>query len=397
LRDEFVEFVGTVDSAAPAPIDDWYVEPWPEAVETAALLQEVVDKIGKHLVARPHEKLTKALWAAMAWVHEVAATHSPILVATSAEGDSGKTTAIGILSFLVPKPHKSTELTGPNVYRFVDREKPTLFVDDADDLFRRKTDLGHIFNAGWTRGTKIPRQVQGVTVWFDPFCPKAIGLVGLNMPRTLVTRGIIIKLWPKKAEEKVEDFLHIDDAEFGVLRRKLARWSADHAMALKDARPLLPAGFNNRAAANWRLLLAIAELAGGAWPEQARDAAARLSRTVHKPSQGMRLLEAFRGIFATGRKEITSAALADQLNADPAAMWCEFNHGGNVTQRQVAHLLDAFDIHPIPLHPTRRKDFARRGYKFEQFTDAFARCLPGDAIIRSPAAKTRRKARKAKR
>jgi hypothetical protein len=169
----------------------------------------------------------------------------------------------------------STELTGPNVYRFVDHEKPTLFVDDADTLFRRKSDLAHIFNASWTRGTKIPRQVNGVTVWFDPFCPKAIGLVGLDMPRTLASRSIIIKLWPKKANEKVESFFHADDAEFGILRRKLARWSADHAVALKDARPLLPANFNNRAAANWRLLLAIAELAGEPFPKDARNAAER--------------------------------------------------------------------------------------------------------------------------
>jgi hypothetical protein len=31
-----------------------------------------------------------------------------------------------------------------------------------------------------------------------------------------------------------------------------------------------PPGLNNRAAANWKLLLAIAEFAGGPWPELAR-------------------------------------------------------------------------------------------------------------------------------
>jgi hypothetical protein len=261
----------------------------------------------------------------MAWVHEAAAIHSAYLVVTSAEPDSGKTTTLGVLSFMVPKPYLAADLTGPNVYRFVDREKPTLFNDDADDVFGRKTDLGTIYNVAWTRGTKIPRQVMGNTVWFDPFCPKVIGLIGMGVPRALVTRGIIIKLWPKTATETVEDFIHTDDEAFGVLRRKLARWSADHAVALKDAMPLLPANFNNRAAASWRLLLAIAELAGDVFPKQARNAAERLSRTFHKPSWSRRLLEAFREIFASGHSEITSAAVAKTLNAS-----CTLSMGNKV-------------------------------------------------------------------
>jgi hypothetical protein len=31
-------------------------------VATAALLQELIDKIGKHIVARPHELLAIGLW-----------------------------------------------------------------------------------------------------------------------------------------------------------------------------------------------------------------------------------------------------------------------------------------------------------------------------------------------
>ena len=87
--------------------------------------------------------------------------------------------------------------------------------------------------------------------------------------------------------------------------------------------------------------------------------------------------------------------MVEQLNGDPTGVWCEFNHGGSITQRQVAHLLDAFEIHPGPLHPTRRRDFARRGYRLEQFTEAFAQFLPRDPIIRSPA-KRRKRAKPAK-
>jgi putative DNA primase/helicase len=138
-------------------------------------------------------------------------------------------------------------------------------------------------------------------------------------------------------------------------------------------------------AANWNLLLAIAELAGGDWPEQAKEAAERLAHSGRRPSDGVRLLAAFRAVFGAGKTEITSAAMVAELIADPTSVWVAYHRGGAITQRQIAILLDGFDIHPVSLHPTRKKDFARQGYKLSQFIDAFARYLPlEDPIIQSP-------------
>jgi hypothetical protein len=69
------------------------------------------------------------------------------------------------------------------------------------------------------------RQIPGNrdTHWYDPFCSKVVGLIGLNMPRALVGRSIAIKLLPKKADEKVADFSHSDNDEFIALRSKAAR------------------------------------------------------------------------------------------------------------------------------------------------------------------------------
>ena len=49
--------------------------------------------------------------------------------------DSAKSTLLGVLRFLVPKPFVSVEPTGPGLYRTIDREHPTLIIDEADDLF----------------------------------------------------------------------------------------------------------------------------------------------------------------------------------------------------------------------------------------------------------------------
>jgi putative DNA primase/helicase len=161
-----------------------------------------------------------------------------------------------------------------------------------------------------------------------------------------------------------------------VLRRKLARFAADNAGALKDAQPIIPSDLINRDAANWWLLLAVAELAGGEWPKRARDAAERLTRRGRRPSDGVQLLAAFKDIFATGRKEITSENVVAELHKDPTSIWAEYKHGGPITQRQVAHLLDAFDIDPVVVHPTKRSNSSPRGYKASQFVDALTRFYP---------------------
>jgi hypothetical protein len=226
------------------------------------------------LSVQPYEALVIALWIMFAWVHDIA-RHSPILAFNSAEHASGKTVALEILSYLTPRPCPSVEITGPALFRYVDQLKPTLLIDEIDTLFARKRDLLHIVNQSWTRNFKIQRTVRVgnelQVQFFSPFCPKALAGLNLNLSRTLASRCIMILLWPALPDSKI-DFEVYDDENFALLRRQLARWRDDHSAVLKEAKPVLPAGFANRRAQNWRIMLAIAELAGGEWPQQARRA-----------------------------------------------------------------------------------------------------------------------------
>ena len=377
IRDHFTAFVGM--QSWTASTDLWNVELWPDPVETQALLQKISAKIRKYIVLRPEAVIATALWTMTAWAHE-GATHSPILAAISVEPDSGKSTLLGVLRFLVPKPFVSVEPTGPSVYRTVDREHPTLIIDEADDLFYRKSDLRAIVNAGWSRGTKIPRQGR----WYDPFCPKILGILGkTKLPRTIASRSIILKMWPKKPDEKTEDFAYADDPEFSTIRRKLARWAADNVRIIKDLKPPQPPGFNNRLNANWKLLLQIAQHAGGSWPEQARRSAIYLSRVPYEPSAGVQLLAALRAMFTKNRREITSEQVVQELLADPDSRWHEYRSRGPITKNQVAALLKDFEIRPVVVHPTKRADLSRHGYRAAQFEDAFARFLPPEPNIRT--------------
>ena len=77
--------------------------------------------------------------------------------------------------------------------------------------------------------------------------------------------------------EQVEAFRHRIHAPLGEeLFRRLEGWAAAVADRAEAARPKMPVGVEDRAADIWEPLLAIADLAGGAWPDLARKAAAVL-------------------------------------------------------------------------------------------------------------------------
>ena len=176
IRDDFTVFVGMESRAAST--DPWNVEPWPDPVETCVLLQEISAKISKYIVMRPEAVTATVLWTTIAWAQE-GATHSPILAAISVEPNSGKSTLLGVLRFLAPKPFVSVEPTGPSVYRTVDSEHPTLIVDEADDLFtesptygRSSMPVGAVARKLPGRGVGTIRSARKFSVsWARPNCP----------------------------------------------------------------------------------------------------------------------------------------------------------------------------------------------------------------------------------
>jgi hypothetical protein len=160
VRDEFEE-------SAPAPGAEEVVELWPEPVGAEKLLADLRRQIQRYIVVHDHAATAVALWVMLSWVHNAIAIHSPYLVVTSAEPDSGKTTLLGVLERLTFKPRIAIELTGPTLYREVDQIHPTLIIDEADTLFLRKRDLLHIiktirssrsFGAGLRVGALITRR-----------------------------------------------------------------------------------------------------------------------------------------------------------------------------------------------------------------------------------------------
>ena len=83
----------------------------------------------------------------------------------------------------------------------------------------------------------------------------------------------------KRSDERVTRFRPLRPGDLPDLKRRCIRWAADNLISLRDAAldVAVPDGLNDRAADNWEPLLAIADRAGGDWPERARKAALALS------------------------------------------------------------------------------------------------------------------------
>jgi Protein of unknown function (DUF3631) len=371
--------VGTLDdrreaARAERPVRDVIfpaIEPASSPVDGGALLASVSRRIRRHIVASEHLFTAAALWTGFAWTHDAYA-HSPLLLATSKEPNSGKTTLIELLKLLVPRGLSAVDMTAPTLFRFIEKFNPTFVCDEADTLFREKEQLRSLFNSGWTRGSGVPR-INPDTLEpeiFPTFAPKIIGMKGLRLPDATLSRAIVLEMQRKLPGEVVEDFEHLDDAELLMLRGQFARWAADNTTSLRQAKPAVPEGFYNRLACNWRPLLAVADRAGGDWPELARKAAEALTGkdpgTVYAET-----LAAIRAILGDNER-MFSEDIVRELHAIEGGPWAEWGKNGKpISQNALARLLK-----PITPEQMRIGAETKRGYERSQFRDAFARYLP---------------------
>jgi putative DNA primase/helicase len=352
------------------------LEPWPDPVNAAELLAEIEAKFRRYVVAPDAIVTASVLWGAFTYLVEIA-VYAPKLVFTFPERDAGKSAALDVLRWIVQRGYPAVEVTGAVLFRIIDRLRPTPVLDEADSLFERRTVLAFIMNASWANnGVKIPRTgSRGEIVEYDIYGTQLIGMRGMKMPDTTASRCIICLVWPKLASEVVEEFDKLDDAEFKTIRRKLQRLAVDNAVALKAAAPEFPPGFNNRVRMNWKMLFAIADLAGGEWSARARKAALELEVGRDEPSENKRLFAALRDVWGNA-KERTSESVCKALAGHPSGEWANFRGKGPINQIQLAALLRPFGIRPIHgMHPTKRSTKTCGGYRRSQFEDAWKRLL----------------------
>lgn len=354
------------------------VEPWRAPVDPAALLNDISATVKRFIVCKDATANAAALWVAMTWFMDVVQV-APLAVITAPEKRCGKSQLLSILGRLAHRPIMSSNISAAALFRTIDALHPTLLIDEADSFMRKNEDLRGILDAGHTRDSAYVIRIVGEDMQpkkFDVWGAKALAGIG-HLADTLMDRAIVLPLRRKLPQESVERLRHAEPELFETLARKLARFAQDYKTAVARARPDLPEDLHDRAQDNWEPLLAIADVAGGKWPDVALCAAQELSGN-HGPTMttGTALLAAIRNVFrATGKDRIATADLIEALCADTEARWATFNDGAHITSRQIAAILDGYEIYSGTVRISPSKTL--KGYMAENFEDAFSRYLDG--------------------
>jgi hypothetical protein len=358
------------------------IEPAAQSVEGAVLLLHLTDVVRRHVVLPDHAAIAVALWVVWTHTYDFWDT-APRLVLTSPEKRCGKTTLLRVLTALVPRPLAASNVTPAALFRAVEAARPTLLIDEADSFATDNDELRGLVNSGHTRETAYVVRCVGddheprvYTTW----TPIALAAIG-RLPGTIMDRAIVISLRRRLPDEPICRYDAGARAACEALARSAARWVLDAASGLAAADPAIPDALHDRAADNWRPLLAIAETAGGVWPDRARSAAVALSGEgdLEDAGLGVRLLADIRTIYdEVGTDRLSSAALCERLSEIEEAPWADWRHGKPITPAQLARLLRPFGV--VSRTVRLRDGGIAKGYLRDDLVDAWDRYVPPSSV-----------------
>ncbi len=346
-----------------------------------------------------------ALWVIHTWVLD-AFEYTPYLHVFSAETSSGKSRLLEVLALLVNKPWKAESVSTAVLFRRIEIDRPTLLYDEIDNVFRGAgkdddtKDLRACLNSGFKRGGKFARCVgQNANLEvkeFATFGPKALSGIGRVLSDTLSNRCIPIELQRQFREQKAERFRERKaQAELAPLRAEIEAWSQTLGVidALRGAQSVLPEELTDRQMDIAEPILAIAEMAGGNWPEKARASVIKLCTHGDAVlSVGVQLLAAIRGIFDdSGESKLTTREILERLAAIEDGPWAFMFEDAlkheklQTAASKLARKLkpyktpDGGSIQPRVIKLTDGS--TPRGYHKEDFRAAWERYLPTPAPI----------------
>ena len=351
---------------------------WPEPVDGDELLTELQAMFERHLVLGPMAHIALPLWAVFTHALDCGFTN-PRLIVFAPEKRCGKSTVLRLLSAVVRGGHITSNMTAAALYRWIEQSRPTLLIDEAGQHLSANDAFKSILNSGLNKDTAFVDRTNPQTYepeQFSTWAPIGIALIG-RLWGTLEDRSIMVPMRRKLPSESVK---RLDDtSDYRDLGRKAARWVKDNEARLREHDPSVPENLNDRAQDVWRPLLRIADVVGGDWASLARQAAIELSRiNEDEDSERVELLSDVRQVFrGEGVERLSSKTLIDQLSSLEESRWSPFRSSHRINPRQLSDMLRPFGIRPASV---REGQTTFKGYKLEDFQDAFARYLPVENV-----------------
>jgi hypothetical protein len=363
------------------------------AAGLSALLDALCAFLRRYVVFQlPEQPRVIALWVAHCWALD-AFDYTPYLHIDSPEKQCGKTRLLDCLELLTPKPWRAILPSEAVLFRKIERDRPTLLLDEIDGIFSngkddRKEALRSLLNAGFEAKVTIPRCVgQGASfAEFRVFCAKALAGIG-KLPDTIRDRSVAIQLARRVRDEPVQRFRKRDtETEAAVIRTGLGEWSKLPGIveALRGTRPVLPDPLTDRQQDICEPLLAVADMAGGEWPKQARSDLITLYGQTQDETEslGVKLLSDIRKTFNNEQvdkfstQQLLEILVAQETDSPWAGWWERDLKDGNTNgpAQKLARMLKPFKIKACVIRFP--DDNTARGYRADDFQEAWKRYLP---------------------
>jgi Protein of unknown function (DUF3631) len=356
--------------------------------EGAGLLAELHAALCRYVVLPSGEAADAVtLWIAASHA-QPAWEHAPRLAVVSPLKRCGKSRLLDVVAETCHGPLITVNATIAAVVRSIGEDPPTLLVDEADTLWGSRKqadnneDLRGLLNAGHQRNRPMLRwDVTSRTAErLDTFAMAMLAAIG-ELPDTIMDRAVVVRMRRRAPGEQVDPYRTRRDAPpLNTLRDRLTRWAREHLGDLQHAQPAMP--LEDRAADTWEPLVAVADLAGGPWPDRARAAATTMTaaeaQQEEDTSASVRLLGDLREVFdQAGAEALYSVTILDALHKLDEAPWADW-YGHLLRPRELANLLRAYGVRPrdVREHGTGPQ---RKGYTRADLYEPWARYVPGHA------------------
>lgn len=355
------------------------IEPWPESVNGANLLNEIWAILNRYLSLPDGASIAIATWILHTYAMDCF-EFTPRLCIISPEKRCGKTTLLSLIECLSYKVINVSNITAAAMFRAVEKWRPTLLIDEADSFLVGNESLRGIINAGFQKDGKIIRAEQAGKTYeprpFKCFAPCAIAGIG-RMPTTILDRSIVITMERKAKSDNKETF-RVRDVKQAAhdIQRKCLRFMMDNADIISNTKSPVTEHLDDRARDLWEPMFIIAQVISPQGLESVKKASYSLAFAqlrMNEESDGTRLLKDLRNIFNTTDVEYQSSdKLVELLNTIDTSPWGGLNGGRGLNVQGLAAKLKYFKIQP---HQKRELDIRKRGYNRADFKDAFERYL----------------------
>ena len=354
------------------------VEPYPNPISPAQLLNEISEIIRKFIVLDAEQADAIALWVVFTWLIDEVKI-APLMIISAPERACGKSQLLSLLGKLVCRPLTTNNMRAATLFRIAEKWHPAILIDEADTFIKADEELAGLINAGHSRDSAVAWRLVGNNFepkGFNVWGAKAFAGISLekHLPEATISRAIVINLRRKLPHESVGRLRHAESGVFEELSAKLSRFAEDYSQQIRNARPTLPEKLSDRAQDNWEPLLAIAKCAGVEWVHRATKAALKLSGTGEKlVSTSNELLADIQLVFKSKKLDkVSTIDLISALCEDDERPWLTYNRGKPISPRQIASRLAGYEIRSKTI---RLRCETAKGFERSQFDDVFKRYL----------------------